>query len=926
MKKTRKRLFAFSGLFVLVAQVLVMALCSIPAIAVTREETNRTLFNNEHGSATISYEEMESGGLNWTINLQKAAHDTATRFMVAMTADGQAIMPENVQTVMQSAPEISFTAGNGEGLMLAGLQEGAAGSGAGSAVITYQTSGNYGQMAVVPKLVTVGDTVSDLLAGNPGVVYDIPVKEEPAATEEAVTGELPLTEEQTATTEAPEAPEAEVVESTTDSQVAEATESTTESTVADEATVATEVTESTEAEATETTESSEAVVEGEVTESTTEDSTATTESSSEAEDETGDSSEATEASDEAAKLSDNVPTEGPDTDITSFRLEKEWILPPGTDPSDLPPITIELMQGDEVYLKEQISCPLVADENGKYITVREWKNLPIVKDSSGNTLEYNVREVDSSSYKEGTPVITESAIDEVYMENSNNSIDWEIVPTFVIARGTDGNYFVWTLNHLDEDEQKELIKNAIAHGGIEQPILGDLQKYLIGNFKNEFLWYEGASVSANFGKGSVSVNVTFNDDGSVNDANLTFGGTNVWTQFVTGGYSTRRANITNTYIPQKKIDVEKVWMNDDNNSFDTQKEIKLVLEQSTNGTDWTPVKDMVLTIPANSTGDALKGSFEVPSQIDDGNGGLIDVQYRVVEQTDGTPSDRVYGYSAKTEEYTITNTLLKTNFSFTKVDGQGNPLLGASFSLTRDDGGEWDGWEKQISNSDGLVSFSDLPFGHYTLTETGAAPGYEKPQGSWEFDVIDINGELSIDWGTAGTPFVDGKDNDGKLVNNLKPFDFTVNKVNEQGGALAGAEFTLTGPNDYKQVITSTEENPLSSFTFTDLVVPEEGTNTYTLTETKAPDGYAKLLNPIIITIGYNDEGKLTITVDGEVVEFSLNEGDANNTFTYKVANKALVPLPATGGPGTLLFFVMGILAIAVTGIYFVSRQKQEVA
>ena len=595
MKKTRKRLFAFSGLFVLVAQVLVMALCSIPAIAVTREETNRTLFNNEHGSATISYEEMESGGLNWTINLQKAAHDTATRFMVAMTADGQAIMPENVQTVMQSAPEISFTAGNGEGLMLAGLQEGAAGSGAGSAVITYQTSGNYGQMAVVPKLVTVGDTVSDLLAGNPGVVYDIPVKEEATATEGVVTGELPLTEEQTATTEAPEA---EVAESTTDSQVAEATESTTESTVADEATVATEVTESTEAEATETTESSEAVVEGEVTESTTEDSTATTESSSEAEDETGDSSEATEttesseavvegevtesttedstattessseaedetgdsseateASDEAAKLSDNVPTEGPDADITSFRLEKEWILPPGTDPSDLPPITIELMQGDEVYLEEQISCPLVADENGKYITVREWKNLPIVKDSSGNTLEYNVREVDSSSYKEGTPVITESSIDQLSETSSNNSTQWGIEPTFVIARSSGGHeIFIWTLNHLDEGGREKLINSILTYLknnnlSLKNNIQSELEAYLKGNPSAEFLWYEGADVSANIDKGPIDVNVTFNDDGSVNDANLTFGGTNVWTHFVTGGYSTRRANITNTYIP-----------------------------------------------------------------------------------------------------------------------------------------------------------------------------------------------------------------------------------------------------------------------------------------------------------------------------------------------------------------------------------------
>lgn len=925
MKKTRKRLFAFSGLFVLVAQVLVMALCSIPAIAVTREETNRTLFNNEHGSATISYEEMESGGLNWTINLQKAAHDTATRFMVAMTADGQAIMPENVQTVMQSAPEISFTAGNGEGLMLAGLQEGAAGSGAGSAVITYQTSGNYGQMAVVPKLVTVGDTVSDLLAGNPGVVYDIPVKEEPSATEEAVTGELPLNDGQTATTETTEA---DAVEATTDSQDAEITESTTESTATDEAT-----------EVTETTDSSETA------ESTTEDSTATTESSSEAEDETGDVSEATEVSDEANKNAEEefsgvIPTASA---YTSLEFLKNWVGVPENATEEEKTVYLQLMRrpkGSEEdyqpYLEEEYDTLVYPDK------VKEWHNLPVGEDPG---YEYTVKEVPSSYYttKQNWDKPNESTINSLTTVSNNSGLDWGTGkdPSYFIAREQGGKrWVIWTADHIPEDQRDDFaaaIAGTTADKTQPHQDFSGIKDYSADNI----LWIEG-SVKDAWG---VTTSVQYTEDGI--ELTVSFGEKSDWTQFMYGSSSTRSVNATNTYVKPTDITVKKLW-DDNQNLFITRNEdVRLALQvyqynSDTKTWEWVDVQDKFLDIKAGSTEESLEQTFTVPTKTSDGSDGFVDAQYRVIEKvkdSDGNfTGNRVYGYAAPTPtnpqagDYSVTNTLLKTALSFTKVDGQGNPLGEVTFDLSRD-GMENDPWPSVTTSEDGKVNFSDLPVGDYTLTETGTAPGYElpvAPENSWGFTVTDTNGTekgMNIVWDEGENPFGDKNiTNNGKIVNNLKPFDFTVNKVDDLGVKLIGAEFTLTGPDDYKQVITSTEENRLSSFTFTDLVAPKEGTNTYTLTETKAPDGYAKLANPIIITIGYNDEGKLIITVDGKEVKPSLNENSGHNTFSYDVTNKALVPLPATGGPGTLLFFVMGILAIAVTGIYFVSRQKQEVA
>lgn len=98
MVKRHKRSFALTAIFLLLAQVLMMTFCNITAIAVTKDESSETLFDNEYGKATISYENLDGGRLKWTVDLQKVAHKAASRFMVELTADEQVITPENIQT------------------------------------------------------------------------------------------------------------------------------------------------------------------------------------------------------------------------------------------------------------------------------------------------------------------------------------------------------------------------------------------------------------------------------------------------------------------------------------------------------------------------------------------------------------------------------------------------------------------------------------------------------------------------------------------------------------------------------------------------------------------------------------------------------------------------------------------------------------
>lgn len=371
---------------------------------------------------------------------------------------------------------------------------------------------------------------------------------------------------------------------------------------------------------------------------------------------------------------------------------------------------------------------------------------------------------------------------------------------------------------------------------------------------------------------------------------------------------------------EMEITVAKVW-DDSSNKYGLRQPITLQLQQRI-GIDgsWGKYRENV-DLDADAT--KLDETFaNIPAVVDN-----QDAYYRVVELINGAEG-HVLGYSdpsyskpkiisvdnadanGKLPVLTVTNTLLTTDFSFVKVGNDGSsPLKGVEFNVTGDNG-----YNISDSSDDGTVAFSGLPYGKkYTMTETKTPDGYKKA-GPWNFEVKEkINGttgkrEVEVVW--ENDPFVDGK-----LINKLKPYELTVNKVDENDEALEGATFQLVG----KDV---TYDKPIvngSSFTFTDLAP-----GTYTLKETAAPGGYNAIQHEIEIVI--NQDGSVEISGDeGKNAVIDLT-GDKNNTISFKVANKPKSPLPATGGPGTWIFMATGALALTATGLYFIRRKDQEVA
>lgn len=92
---------------------------------------------------------------------------------------------------------------------------------------------------------------------------------------------------------------------------------------------------------------------------------------------------------------------------------------------------------------------------------------------------------------------------------------------------------------------------------------------------------------------------------------------------------------------------------------------------------------------------------------------------------------------------------------------------------------------------------------------------------------------------------------------------------------------------------------------------------TYWLVETEAPDGYNGITAPIKITI--------TKSNDTDVNKWTISKGDdVENDKIIDIENSTGTILPGTGGMGTVLFTVVGVvLALLIGASFVISRRKR---
>ena len=165
-------------------------------------------------------------------------------------------------------------------------------------------------------------------------------------------------------------------------------------------------------------------------------------------------------------------------------------------------------------------------------------------------------------------------------------------------------------------------------------------------------------------------------------------------------------------------------------------------------------------------------------------------------------------------------------------------------------------------------------------------------------------------------------------------YKVVVNKVDENGGALTGAEFTLKKKikgedgNVTQEPVAVVKNGAGTTFTFSGL---DDGE--YILEETTTPDGY-NTISPITFTVnadhtitwdGTNRDAVLKDLTGNKVSgEITLTKDKAEGSLTTNVVNKKGSSLPSTGGIGTTIFYVVGAILMVGAAVLLITKRRAE--
>ena len=239
---------------------------------------------------------------------------------------------------------------------------------------------------------------------------------------------------------------------------------------------------------------------------------------------------------------------------------------------------------------------------------------------------------------------------------------------------------------------------------------------------------------------------------------------------------------------------------------------------------------------------------------------------------------------------TVTNA--RPGVRLMKVDANGDPLPGATFTLKDGDGNDVTQAE-YVSGSDGVITYA-YPEQNvtYTLTETAAPDGYSALIGALTFTMVGEELTVSSDNDSAVT--VLPRDADGMITVRIKNdrTRFSAVKADAYNDEpIKDVHFAL-----YRQVIGTNgprkDYYPLIGYsdlvTGDDGVIPQIDTSlpagTYYLCETQTPREYLPLESDIVFTVSKTG----TITVEGEnadMLTVAVNE-NSELVYTLKIPNR----------------------------------------
>ncbi len=153
-------------------------------------------------------------------------------------------------------------------------------------------------------------------------------------------------------------------------------------------------------------------------------------------------------------------------------------------------------------------------------------------------------------------------------------------------------------------------------------------------------------------------------------------------------------------------------------------------------------------------------------------------------------------------------------------------------------------------------------------------------------------------------------------------------KKDGSNNALENAKFTL-----YADEGLTNEVGSYISGADGKILIPDLKSGSYWLVETKAPEGFRLLVNPIKIELSRTTDRRLTVTVDGKVYDSENPDDDIyivhaggrgeKDQVHVTVRNYRNFQLPLTGGSGLLPVMGLALAGIALLSVAVLRRKNR---